>query len=307
MADSRLSPYIKVHRPFFVTASIAPVLVGSFGGYAVTGDFKAGIFILAAVAMVFLHLGANAVNEYFDYLSGNDAVNTNSSVFSGGSKCIQEGLIAPKQVLLQGITALAVGAGLGLVIVLITKSLFILILGLVGLLGGYFYTAPPLKIGYRGFGEILIVFLFGIFPVCGSYYLQVGWLDFFILLPALIVGILIFLIILINEFPDYQADAAVNKNTLVVINGFPKSVRIYKMIMAATYLAGVSLLFIDIAFPAGLLYLMTLPFGFYVFKSVSVDRLRRQGDFAANKLTILMHSLGSTALTVGFLITGLKA
>jgi 1,4-dihydroxy-2-naphthoate octaprenyltransferase len=307
MAGLGLSPYIKVYRPFFITASIVPVLVGSAGGYAGGGDFKAGVFVMATLAMVFLHLGANAVNEYFDYLSGNDEINTSSSVFSGGSKCIQKGLIAPSQVFLQGMTALAVGAGLGLVIVLTTKSLFILTLGLIGLLGGYFYTAPPLKIGYRGFGEILIAFLFGFFPVCGSYYLQAGWLDVFILLSAAIVGALIFLIILINEFPDHNADAAVNKNTLVVVNGFPKSVRIYKIVLVISYLSAAGLLLIDIAFWAGLLYLMTLPLGIYAFKSAEVERLHRQDDFIPNKVTILLHGLGSVALAAGFLITGLTA
>ena len=111
---------------------------------------------------------------------------------------------------------------MGLAILLITKSIFILLLGLTGLLGGFFYTAPPVKLGYRSLGETAIAFLFGILPVSGAYYLQTGQFDSIILLPASIVGILIFLVILINEFPDRDADSAVNKRTLVVSFGVPK-------------------------------------------------------------------------------------
>jgi len=307
MQTHRLSACIKVYRPLFVTVSIAPVLIGFAAGCAVTSSFKARLFVLAGLAMVFLHLGANAANEYFDYISGNDAYGSNYSIFSGGSKCIQKGLIAPKQVLLQGWIALMVGAGLGVVIVLITGSFIILVLGIIGLFGGYFYTAPPLKIGYRGFGELLIMFLFGIFPVFGSYYLQTSQLDIFVLLPALLVGGLVFLIILINEFPDHQADAAVNKETLVVKMGFPRAILIYKIALSMTYLLAGLMLLIDVTFWAGLLYLLILPLGFYIFKSVDVNRVQQVNDFLPNKLTLLLHSLGCTALISGFLVTGFLA
>ena len=105
---------------------------------------------------------------------------------------------------------------IGIVIYLITQSVVILILGAIGLLGGYFYTASLIRLGYRGAGEIIIAFLFGIGPVYGSYYLQAGIIDFAPLGPSIIISMLIFLVILINEFPDAEADAAVNKKTLVV-------------------------------------------------------------------------------------------
>jgi len=91
-------------------------------------------------------------------------------------------------------------AFIGLIIVLITKSLFVLLLGIIGLLGGFFYTAPPVKLGYRTAGEITIGFLFGILPVYGAYYIQTGLIDWIPLLPSLFVAILVFLIIFANEF-----------------------------------------------------------------------------------------------------------
>ena len=138
-------------------------------------------------------------------------MNENPTPFSGGRQFIQKGILSPKATLLTGLGYLAVGAGIGLIIVALTQSLFILGIGVVGVLGAFFYTAGPIHSGYRGVGEIMIGFLFGILPVYGSYYLQARSIDWLPLLPALIVAILIFLVILINEFPDLPADRQVGK------------------------------------------------------------------------------------------------
>ena len=136
-------------RPKFLVASASPILVGSGLGYATTATFSTILFILTLMAIMALHAGANMANDYFDHLSGNDWANQNPTPFSGGSRYIQQRILLPKAILLAAITALTVGSAIGVVIVLLTKSLFILILGLIGLLGGFFYTAPPVWLGYR--------------------------------------------------------------------------------------------------------------------------------------------------------------
>ena len=210
-------------RPQFLTASASPVLVGSAIGFAVAGTFNWPLFLLALFGIMALQAGANIANDYFDHISGNDWANKNVTPFSGGRQFIQQNILSPKATLAASLFCLALGASLGLVILYLTHSWFILILGLIGLFGGFFYTAPPVKLGYRGVGEIAIAFLFGILPVYGSYYLQTGLIDITPLPAACVVGILIFLIIFVNEFPDLPADAAVNKKTLVVRFGIPAS------------------------------------------------------------------------------------
>ena len=226
-------------RPQYLGASAAPVLVGSALGYAVGGSFSVGLFLLAVLSIMALHAGANIVNDYFDHLSRNDWVNDNPTPFSGGRQFIQKGILSPRATLLAGLGYLAFGAGVGLIIVALTQSLFILGIGMVGVLGAFFYTARPIQLGYRGVGEIMIGFLFGILPVYGSYYLQARSVDWLPLLPALIVAILIFLVILINEFPDLPADSQVGKRTMVVALGLPACVLIYRGALIATYLAAV--------------------------------------------------------------------
>jgi 1,4-dihydroxy-2-naphthoate octaprenyltransferase len=303
---SKLKSLFQASRPNFLTASVAPVLVGSSLGYAITGYFNFGLFILAMLAIMALQAGANMANDYFDHISGNDWINKNVTPFSGGSRFIQQGVLSPRAELLAAMAALAAGSAIGLIIVLLTKSLFILILGIIGLLGGFFYTAPPIKLGYRCVGESVIALLFGLLPVFGSYYLQTGKIDIIPLLPAAIVAVLIFLIILINEFPDRDADADVNKKTIIVRLGVPASVWIYRIALISGFVCAAAMLISRSSFFAGLLYLSTLPLAFIAVKSANKEDLVTPGLFRANQLTVILHSAGSLALTIGFLITGLR-
>jgi 1,4-dihydroxy-2-naphthoate octaprenyltransferase len=312
--SSKLLILFLASRPKFLVASAAPVLVGSALAFATAGTFSLHLFILALLAIMFLHSGANIANDYFDHTSRNDWLNQNPTPFSGGRRYIQDGILSPRTTLLLSLFALAIGSILGIFIVYLTCSIFILILGLIGLLGGFFYTAPPLRLGYRSAGEPVIALLFGILPVYGSYYLQTQIIDIISLLPAVIVGILIFLVILINEFPDVAADSAVNKRTLVVRFGVPASVWIYRIALATSYIAAAAMLIYRPFIFAGLLYLFTLPGAYIVIKTANKDDLIKlgstsslqAGQYRANQLTVLLHILGSLALTIGFIISGLK-
>ena len=289
-------------RPKFLIASAAPALVGTSLGYATSNTFHPLLFILGLLAIMALHSGANLANDYFDHISGNDWANKNPTPFSGGSRFIQKGILSPKMILLTAIIALAVGSAIGAVILFLAKSLFILILGLIGILGGFFYTAPPLKLGYRCVGEFVIALLFGLLPVYGSYYLQTGTIDTIPILPACIVSILIFLVIFVNEFPDAAADAAVNKRTLVVRFGTPISVWIYRIALVISFILATVSLTYRLMFLAGLFYLFTLPIAFVAIKVVNKEDLAKPGQYRASQLTVLLHTLGSLTLAAGFIM-----
>jgi 1,4-dihydroxy-2-naphthoate octaprenyltransferase len=286
-------------RPQYLGASAAPVLVGSALGYAVAGTFDWLLFVLALLAIMALHGAANIINDYFDHLSRNDWLNENPTPFSGGRRFIQDGVLSPKATLLAGLGYLAVGCGIGLLIVWLTRSPVILGIGLLGALGGFFYTARPLQLGYRGVGEIVIGLLFGVLPVYGAYYLQAQLLDALPLLPALIVADLIFLVILINEVPDLPADAAVNKRTLVVLLGVSACVWVYRAALAATYAMAAAMLLHRTTLLAGALYLLTLPLAVFAMRLANAKDVTQPGRYRANQTTILLHNLGSAALAAG--------
>jgi 1,4-dihydroxy-2-naphthoate octaprenyltransferase len=291
-------------RPKFLVASAAPVLVGSSLGYAVSGSFNPLLFVLALLGIMALHAGANLANDYYDHTSRNDWVNQNPTPFSGGSRYIQDGVLSARVILLMSLTCLAAGAIFGGVILLLTRSVFVLVLGMLGLLGGFFYTASPIRLGYRSVGEVVIFFLFGLLPVYGSYYLQTGEFDAAPILPGCVVGALIFLVILINEFPDAKADAAVNKRTLVVRFGVTTCVWVYRIALLSVFVVAATMLGRQKMFFAGLLFLLTLPIAYVGLKAANAKDLSKPGEYRASQLTVVEHAVGSLAMSVGFAATG---
>ncbi len=306
---SKLTTLFLASRPQFLTASIGPVLVGSAIGYAVAGTFNWPLFLLALFGMMALHAGANIFNDYFDSLSGNDWINKNVTPFSGGRQFIQKDILSPATTLSAAIFCFALGISSGLVILYLTRSWFILIIGLVGLLGGFFYTAPPVKFGYRTVGEIAIAFLFGILPVYGSYYLQCGLIDIAPLPAACVVGILIFLIIFVNEFPDLPADSAVNKKTLIVRFGIPASVWIYRIAVLSTFVflvAGIRSTRYAL-WPTLLYFLLGLPVAVAAINFINIHDVSAPGptQHRACAITVIFHLIGCLSLAAGFIIAGI--
>lgn len=284
----------------FLSASIVPVLVGTAAGLAVTGNVDWILFLAALIGITVIHSGANVMNDYFDHRSGNDWVNPNPTPFSGGRQFIQKGIISPEATLRLGLGLMGAGCVVGLFILAVTRSMLILGLGLAGVLGGYFYTARPVQIGYRGAGELVIGLLFGLFPVYGAYYLQTDALDLGPIGPAFIVSCLIFLVILINEFPDLEADSKVAKGTLVVLLGVPAGIWIYRIVLLSTYVIASIM---SLSSWSGRLYLLTLPIAARAWSQAVLYRC--SGPLAgleANRLTILLHLVGGLLITAGLVI-----
>jgi 1,4-dihydroxy-2-naphthoate octaprenyltransferase len=125
-------------------------------------------------------------------------------------------------------------------------------------------------------------------------------------MPACLIGILIFLVILVNELPDVAADAAVNKRTLVVVFGVPACIWIYRIALITSYIiAAIAGLIYRRMFFSGLFYLFTLPITVAAMKSANQEELTAPGRYRANKLTILLHSIGAVVVTAGFVVYGL--
>ncbi len=261
------------------------------------------LFAMAVAGVVFIHAGANLANEYFDHVLGADRLNPRPSRLFGGSGSIQDGLVTARSVLIAAVACLAVGATLGLGIVFLTRSIFVLAVGVVGIAGAWCYTAPPLKLAYRTFGELAIAFLFGILPVWTSYYIQTDRLDLVPLIPALIAAILIFEVILANEFPDAPTDAAAGKRTIVVRFGIRTAAFIYQgamvtvLVLAATAAFSCGMVFM----PAWLLFgILTAPLGFFAMHYLDCDFVqRRSGQFRCNNRTIVLYHFGLLVLSLG--------
>jgi 1,4-dihydroxy-2-naphthoate octaprenyltransferase len=112
-----------------------------------------------------------------------------------------------------------------------------LFLGGLGIFFGYFYSEKPFQWSYRGMGEILIGFCYGWLPIATGFYLFSGFFSPQVLLLSIPVSLSVFNVILINEFPDEEADRAIGKRNLVVRFG---KERMGELCLSLSVLVGLS-------------------------------------------------------------------
>jgi 1,4-dihydroxy-2-naphthoate polyprenyltransferase len=294
--------WIKESRAPFFTGTIVPVVLGSVLAWHDTSIFLWQEFWLTLVGAILIHAGTNISNDYFDHLSGGDEANPNYSQFNGGSRMIQNGLITPKNVLYGSLVCFALGGAIGLYLNFVSGGNMILLLGVIGVFLGFFYTAKPFKIGYQSFGELAVGIGFGPLMVMGSYYVQAQQLSIRVFLVSIPIGILIALIVFINEFPDYFADKKVRKKTLVVVLGKKNAVTLYHFSLLAIYLTIIFLVIFKILPSICLIALLSLPIAIKAFVVSRSNFNRIHELLPANALTIQLHSFIGLLLFIAIIL-----
>ena len=298
----KLKLWLRALRAPFLTATLVPVILGSAAAWHDFGVFSWPLFFLALIGAAFIHLGVNLSNDYFDHVSGNDEANKTPTMFSGGSRVIQENLIPAKNILIATMLFFALGAAIGLYLNFILPGNVVIILGAIGIFLGLFYTAPPFKIGYNGLGEIITGIGFGPLMVLGSYFVQAKILTlsaFFVSIP---IAILVALILFINEFPDYEADKKSNKKTLVVLSGKKYSVNIYIAFLALAYIIVIAGAISGFMPYYALIVLFTLPLAYTAIKNLIRNYDKIEELLPSNKATIALHLVFGILLTVGYVL-----
>ncbi len=222
---------LRTTRLPFLSATAVPVLLG-IAVAAHHGFFTWWTALLTLVGGSLAHLAINVTNDIFDTLSGADDANTTPTQFSGGSRVAVYDLVS-----IRGLAALAIGlfggaAAVGLLLVAVTGSTLLLWIGVAGILVGVAYTAPPLKLVYRGLGEFAVAIGFGPIMLLGAYVVQADRLALEPFVVSLVPGILIALILFVNEIPDRRSDASAGKRTLPVRFG-PDAIRTAYLVGAA--------------------------------------------------------------------------
>jgi 1,4-dihydroxy-2-naphthoate octaprenyltransferase len=98
---------------------------------------------------------------------------------------------------------------------------------MLGVAAAYFYNSPPIKLSYRGLGELAVALCYGPLIAAGTYLVQTGRVTADVLWVSTALGLLIGAFLWVNEFPDYRADRKSHKRTLVVRFGPKRASRIF--------------------------------------------------------------------------------
>jgi 1,4-dihydroxy-2-naphthoate octaprenyltransferase len=280
-------------RPVSFTASIIPVLVGT--AIAAQYEFHPLLFALALLGSVAIHAGTNLVNDYFDHVKGTDNAES-----LGPSGVIQRGLLSARAVLAGGIAAFAIGAAIGLIITTMT-GWPVLALGIASVLAGYFYTASPFSLAYRGLGEAVVFVFMGPVIVLGSYYVQTeawSWEAFVASVP---VGLLVAAILHANNIRDIEGDRRNHKWTLAALAGRPMADYEYVALMLGGYAVIVAMTVAGAAPWPVLVTLLSLPL---TLRLIRFERKQREprGLNVVLAQTAGMHMLFGALLAFGFAV-----
>ncbi len=278
--------YVKAMRLPFLTGSLMPVILGAALSFS-HGSLQILPFILVMIGVGCLQLGANLINDYYDD-PGSDRINLHPTPFSGGSRVIQENLMDAKKVWAMAMGFFVLGTACGVWLALSGRPL-VVVIGLMGFLAGYLYSAAPVSFMARGLGEVTIFLAFGPLVTWGTYYVMTGlltWQSFTLGIPL---GFLITAVIWINQFPDYEADRDAGKRNWVVRLGRKQSRWIYYLLMLGPYAL---VLYWVLAGKGSWLYLavlLTMPMALKAIKILKVHYRTYDQIIPAQALTIQTH------------------
>lgn len=265
MNKSKLKEFFMCTRPHSYPASIAPVLFGAT--YALGYEIKFSIlkFILFLLACLLIQAATNLFNEYYDYKHGLDKIDS-----EGISGSIVKGNLSPREVMVGALVLYALAFILGLILTFMT-SLYILLVGLVCMLAGYFYTGGKYPIAYSPFGEVVSGFFMGTIIISLSFYFQTGYVNADIIVVSLPLFIMIGAILLANNIRDLDNDKESGRRTYAILVGRNNAIKTMAISFIVVYLLNVLFIVTKYASWWNLLVFVTIPLAIKIIKGFSAN------------------------------------
>jgi 1,4-dihydroxy-2-naphthoate octaprenyltransferase len=220
---NRVQLLLQVTRARTLPVMAAPVIIGSVLAWQQGSPFHWSFFILALVGAMAAHLGANVINDVFDFGAGADqaaqAIIPQGNTVATGSRYLLNDTLTITYYRGLAIACFAIALLCGVVLTIFRP--WALLFGIIGFLLAFFYVAPPIRLAYigRGLGEIDILISFGILPLVGSFYVQSGTVTYVALLASLPIGLYTMVVLYFHHFLHWRADKEVGKITPVVALG----------------------------------------------------------------------------------------
>ncbi|BFQ94633.1 1,4-dihydroxy-2-naphthoate polyprenyltransferase [Gallibacterium anatis] len=215
MESNKCKMWFETARPKTLPLAIASIVTGSALAYYYH-QFNGTIALLALITATLLQIVSNFANDYGDHIKGSDTAER-----IGPLRGIQQGAITFSQLRLGLIlvTLASMISGAALIAVACqtwNDVLAFIVLGILAIIASITYTVGKKPYGYMGLGDVSVFIFFGLLGVCGTFYLQSHLLNWAMVLPAMMSGLLAVAVLNINNLRDIEQDKKSGKNTLIV-------------------------------------------------------------------------------------------
>lgn len=224
-----ISVWLRIIRVKFLFASIIAITNSLLYSYFAYGQFNIIDAFLTYTGVMFLHASVDIFNDYWDYKRGIDTT-TKRTPFSGGTGILPEKKLKPDTVYKAGLFCMLIGLFIGIYFVFHSGFIIAIILA-IAVTSIYFYSTTIVNIGL---GETLVA-VKGSMIVMGAAYVQTGIIDIPVVFLGIIIGLLSSIVLFIASFPDFRADKAKGRKTLVILLGKDKGAKIYPFIISSIY------------------------------------------------------------------------
>lgn len=211
-----LADWLEGARVRTLPAAVAPVLIGTGAAVGLGAADTIGVggvagrALLAAGVALAMQIGVNFANDYSDGVRGTDDVRTGPPRLTGGGKA------TPGTVKRAAFASFAVAGVLGLWLVALSQTWWLLAAGVVAVLAAWGYTGGKNPYGYRGLGEVAVFVFFGLFATLGTVYTIAHAISWPAVLGACGAGLIPCALLMVNNIRDLPTDTTVGKRTLAV-------------------------------------------------------------------------------------------
>jgi 1,4-dihydroxy-2-naphthoate polyprenyltransferase len=299
----RLGLFVRFARVQFLPVILAPLLVGTAAAWYASHSLNLLLLGLLFFGSASLLIASNSIDDVYDFVNGVDQVSERMfpKEFPGW-KPIPRGLMSVGQGLtISGafyLLSLAVAVYLAVAVGWIALAI-----AAPGILLGYFYAAPPLRLDYRGFalGEVAIFLSFGAIPAMGAFYVLTGGLTPLPLLVSIPSGLLTTNVVLTHDMIFYDSYKAAGKRSLAVVLGRVRTERFTFVLAGAAYALTLLLVAAGEIPVSSLLVLLALPV--LLLKGLPSRSERPVPEYAKMTMRVFVHSiLFSVLLAAGLIL-----
>ena len=294
-----LKEWFMVTRPWGYALSIMPALLAVayvFYENSITPMTVNWWFgILAVIASPILQAGGNMMSDYYDYKNNVDRKET-----YGSNRMLVDKQFEPKEVYWFSITMILIGNLIG-VYLLLNTSLHLLWIGLIGLVGSYFYFFMK----YRALGDLNIFIIYGQLISLGTYLVMTNMLSWKILPIAAAPGLLIVAVLHANNTRDIMHDSISKIKTTAMLLGIKGSIVYYTALLIGAYLLIAVCVIFGIQHPLSLIIFLSFPIAWKSIKQMSkADKDKPENIQSLDEVTAQLVMVFMLLLVVGNFAAG---